>query len=179
MPASAVARHRFTGFVFGCCLAFAAYGAEPAVPSSPAQTIRVLIPGKPTLTLDPSMLSALPHISTQAAAHDEKPSEWRGVALRDILLRAGVSIDQPLRGKALATFVRVTATDHYQVVFGLADLDPTLGNTPVMLADERDGKSLTTDGPFRLMVSSDKRPARWVRNVTTIEVVDGSSADKP
>ena len=163
MPVSAIVRHLFTGFVIGCCLAFAVCAAEPAVPSAAAQTIRVLIPGKPALTLDSFMISALPHVSTQAAAHDEKPSEWRGVALRDILLRAGVSIDQPLRGKALATFVRVTATDHYQVVFGLADLDPTLGNTPVILADERDGKSLSTEGPFRLVVSSDKRPARWVR----------------
>jgi DMSO/TMAO reductase YedYZ molybdopterin-dependent catalytic subunit len=172
-------RHRFTGFVVSCCLAFAAHGAEPAVPASGAPTIRVLMQGKPALTIDPAMLSTMPHVTTRAAAHDEKPSEWRGVALRDILLRAGVSIDQPLRGKALATFVRVTATDHYQVIFGLADLDPTLGNTPVMLADERDGKSLSTDGPFRLVVSSDKRPARWVRNVATIEVVDGSTAGQP
>jgi hypothetical protein len=101
------------------------------------------------------------------------------VKLEDVLTRAGVSLDKPLRGRALASFVRVTAADQYQVVFGLADLDPTLGNTPVLLVDMRDGKPLDKDGPVRLLVPGDKRPARWVRNVISIEVVDGGTTARP
>jgi DMSO/TMAO reductase YedYZ molybdopterin-dependent catalytic subunit len=115
----------------------------------------------------------------KAGAHHEPVSIWRGVRLQDVLQRAGAALDSPLHGKALASFVRVSAADKYQVVFGLADLDATLGNTQVMLVDERDGKPLAADGPFRLLVPGDQRPARWVRNVTTIEVVDGSASAGP
>jgi hypothetical protein len=163
----------------GCLLAFAVSAAEPGVPVAQGPTVTLLLPGKATLMLDASTLAAMPHINVRAATHDEPPSDWRGIALRDILLRAGAPLDKPLRGRALANFVRVTATDHYQVVFGLADLDPSLGNTQVILADQRDGKPLAGDGPFRLVVGGDQRPARWVRNVASIEMVDGSTSDKP
>ena len=70
----------------------------------------------------------------------------------------------------MTMIVRVTASDHYQVVFSLGELDPLLGNEPVILADTQDGHPLTKDGPFRLIVPGDKRPARWIHNVTRIEV---------
>lgn len=76
----------------------------------------------------------------------------------------------------MTTIVRVTASDHYQVVFSLAELDAALGNEQVILADTQDGHPLTKDGPFRLVVPGDKRPARWIRNVTTIEVTNSATA---
>ena len=144
-----------------------------------AGAVQVIAPGKPVLLLDAKTVASMPHEQVTAAAHDEPSSQWRGVRLEDILSRAGVSMDKPLRGKALASFVRVTAADQYQVVFGLADLDATLGHTQVLLVDTRDGKPLDKDGPLRLLVPGDKRPARWVRNVSTIEVVDGGTTQRP
>lgn len=39
------------------------------------------------------------------------------------------------------------------------------------MADTMDGKSLDANtGPFRLVVTEDKRPARSVRNLVSIEV---------
>ncbi len=76
----------------------------------------------------------------------------------------------------MTTIVRVTASDHYQVVFSLAELDPALGNEQVILADTQDGHPLTKDDPFRLVVPGDKRPARWIHNVTTIEVTNSTTA---
>ena len=179
MSIKSVTSYRSAWLALGCLLAFAVSAAEPVVQVALGQTVSLLMPGKAAQTLDASALASMPQITIRAAAHDEPPSDWRGVALRDILLRAGAPLDKPLRGKALANFVRVTATDHYQVVFGLADLDPSLGNAQVILADQRDGKPLAGDGPFRLVVGGDQRPARWVRNVVSIEMVDGSSMDKP
>ncbi|WP_201314180.1 molybdopterin-dependent oxidoreductase [Dyella sp. EPa41] len=126
-----------------------------------------------------SMLADMPHVDVTAAAHDESPSTWRGVSLVDVLLRAGVALDKPLRGRDLALFVRVTASDRYQVVFALSDLDPTLGHSQVLLVDQRNGKPLDKDGPYRLLVPGDKRPARWVRNVAFIDVVDGAAPASP
>ena len=160
------------------CLAFAVNAADAPMASAPV-SVSVVVQGKPSLALDASALAGLPHEEVTASAHDEPAARWRGVKLEDVLAKAGVSLDKPLRGKALASFVRVTAADKYQVVFGLADLDPTLGHTQVLLVDTRDGKPLDKDGPLRLLVPGDKRPARWVRNVTSIEVVDGSTTDRP
>ncbi|WP_109124980.1 molybdopterin-dependent oxidoreductase [Dyella sp. C11] len=158
-------------------LALSAHAAD--APTTPAVTsVQVTVAGKPALTLDAKTFAGLPHEEVTATAHDEPPSQWKGVKLEDVLAKAGVSLDKPLRGRQLASFVRVTASDQYQVVFALSDLDPTLGHTQVLLVDQRDGKPLDKDGPFRLLVPGDKRPARWVRNVTSIEVVDGDTTSR-
>ncbi len=156
-----------------------AFSAQAADATAASSAIQVMVAGKPALSLDAKTLAAMPHEEVMASAHDGAASQWRGVKLEDVLARAGVSLDKPLRGRALASFVRVTAADQYQVVFGLADLDPTLGHTQVLLVDMRDGKALDKDGPVRLLVPGDKRPARWVRNVTAIEVVDGGTTTRP
>ena len=72
----------------------------------------------------------------------------------------------------MTSVVRITASDHYQVVFSVAELDSMLGNEQVILADTQDGHPITKDGPYRIVVPGDKRPARWIRNVTTIEVIN-------
>jgi len=42
----------------------------------------------------------------------------------------------------------------------------------VILADSHDGKPMDTkEGPFRIIASGDKRPARWVRKVTAIDLL--------
>lgn len=169
-------RHRCVAMALLALLTLAAHGAD--VPTDRVAAVQVTVGGKVTV-VDAAVLSGLPHVEVVAAAHDEPAGTWRGVALADVLQRAGVALDKPLRGRQLATFVRVTASDQYQVVFGLSDLDPTLGHTQVLLVDQRDGKTLEKDGPYRLLVPGDKRPARWVRNVASIEVVDGATTPRP
>jgi hypothetical protein len=58
------------------------------------------------------------------------------------------------------------------VVFSLGELDESIGNLQVLIADSEDGKPLPQgSGPLRLVVPADKRPARWVRMVKAIRVV--------
>ena len=88
-----------------------------------------------------------------------------------ILERAGVPRGEKLRGKALRAIVVITASDGYQVVFTLADTDPAFTDRVIILADRKDGKPLPEkEGPFRIVVPSEKRPARWIRNVKTIAI---------
>jgi hypothetical protein len=161
----------YAALLLGCltlpaCPAWAQTNPAPA-PSS----IRVLVDGKPPLTLDRSALAALPRTSVDTPAiHHEPAAHWQGVSLEEVLQHAGAVSGEQLRGKNMATVVRVSAADHYQVVFSLGELDPMLGNEQVLLADTQDGHPLDKDGPFRLVVPGDKRPARWIHNVTTIEV---------
>jgi len=170
---------KFCLYLFVCLVALSVLPIHAAdVVSDPISDVRVNVAGKVT-SLSASVLAGMPHVDVTAAAHDELPSTWRGVSLVDVLSRAGVALDKPLRGRDLALFVRVTASDRYQVVFALSDLDPTLAHNQVLLVDQRDGKPLDKDGPYRLLVPGDKRPARWVRNVAVIEVVDGATSARP
>jgi hypothetical protein len=158
------------------CLVFPAWGAQPSPGPSSAGSVQVRVPGKEARTFNESELASLPRSSITASVHDEKPSLWQGVALVELLRLAGAPTDKQLRGREMTKFVRVTAADGYQVVFSLTELDAAFGNRTVLLVDRQDGHPLSSkDGQLRLVVAGDKRPARWIREVETIEVVDGSS----
>ena len=63
------------------------------------------------------------------------------------------------------------AKDHYHASFSLAELDESIGDRQAYACDKQDGKTLgESEGPVRLVVPSDKRPARWVRMLTTLDI---------
>ncbi len=96
---------------------------------------------------------------------------FEGVALRDVVAQAGAALGEKLRGKALAQVVIASARDGYQVAYAIAELDAAFTDQIVLLADRRDGRPLLPDtGPWQIVVPSDKRPARWMRQVSRIEV---------
>ena len=86
--------------------------------------------------------------------------------------RVGAPTGKALGGKALANAVRTTSTDGYQVIFGLGEIDPATWANRIIVADRADGAPLSaSDGPFRIVVEGDLRPARSARMLTTIEVI--------
>ena len=96
---------------------------------------------------------------------------YSGVVLADILQKAGVPLGKELHGKNLAKFVVAEASDGYQAVFALAELDRGFTDRLVILAITVDGKPLSpTEGPFRIIVQDEKKQARCVRMVTAIKV---------
>ena len=67
--------------------------------------------------------------------------------------------------------VLVEASDGYRAAFSLAELDPEMTDRVVLLADTKDGQPLSPrEGPFRIIVPGEKRPARWVRKVRALTV---------
>ncbi|QWT21821.1 molybdopterin-dependent oxidoreductase [Bacillus sp. NP157] len=141
-----------------------------------ADALRYTAPGKAPVDLD---TSALPRTEVKAGAHGDAPTAWQGVNLIDVLHAQGAPAGEALRGKALTDFVRITASDGYQVVFSLGELDPAFGGRKVVLVDKHEGKPLDAkDGPYRLVVPDDARPARWVHGVTAIELVEASTAER-
>jgi hypothetical protein len=121
---------------------------------------------KTTITFD-----GLPRRSFETADAAGIKTSHEGVALRDVLAKAGVAMGEALRGKALARVVIASAADGYQVAFALAELDPGFNDHVILVADTRNGKPLLADsGPLQIIVPQDKRAARWVRQVTTLEV---------
>jgi hypothetical protein len=94
-----------------------------------------------------------------------------GVLLRGVLARAKVPLGDELRGKALARVVIATAVDGYQVAFAIAEIDAAFNDHMVLIVDRRNRQPLLPDsGPLQIVVPQDKRPARWIRQVITLEV---------
>lgn len=103
--------------------------------------------------------------------HSNADETYEGVELADLLAKYGAALGKDLRGAALANYVLATGADGYRVVYSLAELDPSFHPGDVIVADMMDGKPLDArTGPFRLVSTEDKRPARGVRNLVSLEV---------
>jgi len=136
-----------------------------------AQTLTLKGPAGETAILSRADIAAMPHVGFVFDAHGQKHA-YEGVPLIDLLAKVGAPTGKALGGKALADAVRATAADGYQVVFGLGELDPGTRPNRIILADKADGAAISEkDGPFRLVVEGDLRPARGARMVTMIEVI--------
>jgi hypothetical protein len=97
---------------------------------------------------------------------------FSGVMLADLLAMVGASAGDALQAPALASYVLVEGADGYRVLFSLAEANSSFAEKVVLLVDRKDGAPLApSDGPFQLIVPDERRPARWVRNVTRISVV--------
>ena len=96
---------------------------------------------------------------------------YTGVVLAELLQKAGATMGKDLKGKNLTKFITVEASDGYQVVFALAELDKDFTDRTIILANLMDGKPLPNgDGPFRIIVQDEKKPARCIKQVTAIKV---------
>ncbi len=119
-----------------------------------------------------SDLKAMPHVTvTIHNTHSNADETYAGVRLADLLGKVAAPLGKDLRGDAMADYVIATGSDGYKVVLALSEVDPAFHPGEVLVADTKDGKPLDAhSGPFQLVVTEDKRPARCVRNLTTIEL---------
>lgn len=109
---------------------------------------------------------------TVANPHEKKSETYEGVLLQTLLAKAGAPQGHEMRGPAMATYLLAEASDGYRVVFSLAELDADFTDAQVLVADTLDGAPLGANlGPLRLVVPQDKRPARWVRMLKSLTVV--------
>jgi hypothetical protein len=117
-------------------------------------------------------LKAMPHISvTFHNTHTNADESYSGVRLADMLAKLGAPLGSDLRGKALGDYIVATGSDGYKVVLALAEVDPGFHPGEVIVADTMNGQPLDAhNGPLKLVVTEDKRPARSVRNLVSIEL---------
>jgi hypothetical protein len=145
---------------------------QHSAPSVPSTRLNIRTYEGKTLTLSPEDLAALPHKSVVVFnAHTKTNETYSGVPLADLLNKAGVPLGESVRGKLFMTGIVAEGTDNYGVLYSLAEVDPSIHTGDVIVADMLDGKKLEKDGAFKMVSTEDKRPARWVRNLTTISVV--------
>ena len=117
-------------------------------------------------------LKSMPHTTVAIHnPHSNADETYSGVRLADLLAPLGVPVGKDLRGEALALAIVAAGSDGYKVALSIAEIDPAFHPGEVIVADALNGKPLAPDlGPFRLVVTEDKRPARAVRNLVSIEL---------
>ena len=124
------------------------------------------------LTLTPADFAALPHKSLQVFNSHTKANEtYSGVLVSELLKQLGSPQGESVMGKLFMTAVIAEGTDQYASLYALAETDPSIHTGEIIVADEIDGHPLGKEGAFKMISSEDRRPARWVRNLTRISVV--------
>jgi hypothetical protein len=117
-------------------------------------------------------IEVLPRVKVTTGASGSS-TVFEGVPLKDLLEKAGVGFAEPMKGKRLASCLLVEAADGYRVVMALPEIDPAFTDKQVVLVFLKDGKPLDAkEGPYRIVIPDEKRMARWVRQVTTLKIVD-------
>jgi len=166
----------------GVAVALVSLGASLTLPKVCAQAPAVGPPAPAALRLDglvatprtltAAEIAALPQHEQVTTDKEGKKHTYRGVALHDVLHLAGAPAGKAIHGAVLAQAVLATAADGYQVVFALPEIDADFSPQTILLADRRDGQPLPAhDGPYQLIVPLEKKPARWVRQLTALRVV--------
>ena len=154
-------------------LEMGAMGSPMVLPASSKDDLRVsAYPYHLDMFLKPSELKALPRTTiTVHNEHAKAEETYTGVRVSELLIKMGAPLGRDLRGAALSCYVVASGSDGYQAVVALAELDPSFHTGEVIVADTMNGETLDArSGPFKLVVTEDKRPARWVRNLVSIEL---------
>jgi len=143
----------------------------PAFALDPGKfTIELLGIGQNPITLTPDTLKSLPVVEMDVTFQTSKgPSSghYKGVLFWDVL-KANGAFEGVEHNQELKKVFVVKASDDYQIAFSVGEIHPDFGNTPMMLADQVDGK--TFEGGYRIIMPGDTRGARNVRDVVGIEM---------
>jgi hypothetical protein len=147
--------------------------AEPMVASPAKDEVELYTyPYHDPVARSASDLKSFPHITvTIHNPHTNADETYSGVRVADLLSPLGVPLGNELRGVALSYYLVATGSDGYQVILALAEVDPSFHSGEVVVADAMNGKPLDRpSGPFRLVITEDKRPARSVHDLISLAV---------
>lgn len=147
-------------------------GAQAPTSETSASTLGVAGDVRTPLSITAAELKTMARATVEVKNEDGQTVKYEGVLIAELLKRAGATLGGELRGNAMTTYVLASASDGYQVLFSLAELDPALTGSNIIVADTVDGKPLFAyQGPFRVVSPKDTRPARSIRMLQRLEVV--------
>ncbi len=146
--------------------------AQQTTPAPAVEGARLLLSADPShapVTFTRDDFRALPHVAiTVHNGHTNASETYSGVPLATLLTKVNAPLGKELHGQAMTSYLIATGSDGYSVVLSLAEADPSFHEGQVLVVDTREGQPLGNNGPFQLIISDDKRPARWVHNLVSI-----------
>jgi hypothetical protein len=139
-------------------------------PAPASTSLTLTIDGKAT-TLSFAELQAMPQKTVSVHNEHTKTDEtYSGVPLGDVLAKYGFSVGQATHRKMLRSYLVAEGTDKYWVLYSMTEIESSEHDANVIVATSMNGKPLGEDGQLKLVDSADKKPQRWVRNLTAITV---------
>jgi hypothetical protein len=139
-------------------------------PAQPSTSLSLTLDGK-TSTLSLADLEAMPQKTVIVHNEHTKADEtYTGVPLGDLLAKNGFPVDKTTHRKMLRSYLIAEGTDKYGVLYSVTEVESSEHAADVLVATKLDGKPLGEDGQLKLIDSADKRPQRWVRNLSAITV---------
>ena len=142
-----------------------------AAVSAQTASFEIDVAGHAPLTLSAADLADMPQHTISVSEHGQQVT-YTGVLIADVLTKAGAPMGAQLRGKALSSYMLATARDGYTVIYALPEFDSAFTDAQPLIAMSAGGKPLDNNqGPFRIVMPQDKKPARSLRMLQKIEVV--------
>jgi hypothetical protein len=142
--------------------------SSPKPQASLSTSLAITVDGK-TMTLSVADLKAMPQTTVKVHnAHNNMDESYSGVALGELLAKAGFPDRQSTHQKMLRSYLKIEGTDKYWVLYSVTEIEGPEHAGEVIVATSMDGKGLGADGNFKLVSTEDKKPQRWVRNLTAI-----------
>jgi hypothetical protein len=139
-------------------------------PTAPSTSLTLTVDGK-AATLSVAELAAMPQKTVTVYNEHMKANEtYTGVLLGDLLAKYGLLVDKTTHRKMLRSYIVAEGTDKYWVLYSVTEIEGSEHNGDVIVATSMGGKPLGEDGQFKLVDSEDKKPQRWVRNLSAITV---------
>jgi hypothetical protein len=139
-------------------------------PAPPSTSLTLTVDGKAT-TLSVAELQAMPQKTVSVHNEHTKADEtYTGVLLGDLLAKYGFPVDKTTHRKMLRSYLVAEGTDKYWVLYSVTEIEGSEHNGEVIVATNMGGKPLGDDGQLKLVDSGDKKPQRWVRNLSAITV---------
>jgi Carboxypeptidase regulatory-like domain len=130
------------------------------------------LPYHEPVMLQPAELKALPHTKvTVHNPHTNVDETYSGLPLADLLTRVGAPLGKEFYGIALTSYIVTAGSGGDEALLALAEVDPSVHTGAVLVADTMDGHPLDAkSGPFKLVLTEDKRPVRSVRKLVSIDL---------
>jgi hypothetical protein len=143
--------------------------AKPPVP--PSKSVTVTFEGK-TSTLAVDDLLNLPQVTVHVHnAHRNTEETYSGPLLADVLARVGLKASRETEALILHSSLIATGTDHYFVLYSVAEVEPSFSTGHVILAVMKSGLPNTEGGVIELVNTVDAKPARWVHGLANLNVM--------
>lgn len=143
-----------------------------ALRAEDAAGIRLSGAGVRETVLTRQALAALPAVELNVAFQTSKGDQrgrYKGPLLWTVLTELG-KLDREGHHPELKRSFTVTGSDGYAIVFSVGEIAPEFGATQALIALAIDGATVPGGERLRLVVPGDRRGARHVRDLASIEI---------
>jgi hypothetical protein len=136
----------------------------------PSTSLVLTVDGKATTLSVADLTSMSQKTVTVHNEHTKTDETYTGVLLGDLLSKYGFPVDKTTHRKMLRSYLIAEGMDKYWVLYSVTEVEGSEHNGDVIVATSMGGKPLEEDGQLKLVDTGDKKPQRWVRNLSAITV---------